>query len=79
MHKSVMAVTAICSVVSFLVRGVRDRHLTEATVVLGVVVANRSGDHGTPSKPFSAISKIFANAASSVAQADDASGSNTPS
>ena len=67
MCKNVMAVTAICSVVSFLVGGVRDRHLTEATVVLGVVVANRSGDHGTPSKPFSAISKIFANAAASGA------------
>jgi hypothetical protein len=51
MCKNVMAVTAICSVVSFLVGGVRDRHLTEATVVLGVVVANRSGDHGTPQNP----------------------------
>ena len=50
MHKSVMVVTAIRSVVSFLVGGVRDRHLTEATVVPGVVVANRSGDHGTPLK-----------------------------
>jgi hypothetical protein len=40
-----MAVTAIRRVVSFLVGGLRDRHLTEATVVLGVVVANRSGDH----------------------------------
>jgi len=60
-----MAVTAICSVVSFLVGGLRDRHLTEATVVLGVVVANRSGDYNTPSKPLSAISKIFANAAAS--------------
>jgi hypothetical protein len=33
-----MAVTAIRRVVSFLVGGLRDRHLTEATVVLGVVV-----------------------------------------
>jgi hypothetical protein len=48
-RQNVMAVTAICSVVSFLVGGLRDRHLTEATVVLGVVVANRSGDYSTPS------------------------------
>jgi hypothetical protein len=44
-RQNVMAVTAICSVVSFFVGGLRDRHLTEATVVLGVVVANSSGDH----------------------------------
>src|SRR5262249_8747386 len=47
MRQNVMAVTAICSVASFLVGGL----LSEATVVLGVVVANRSGDHGTRSKP----------------------------
>ena len=45
MRQNVMAVTAIRGFVSFLVGGLRDRHLTEATVVLGVVVANRSGDH----------------------------------
>src|SRR5262249_32470419 len=40
-----MAVTAIRRGVSFLVGGLRDRHLTEATVVLGVGLADRSGGH----------------------------------
>ena len=41
--QNVMAVTAIRGVVSFPVGGLRDQHLTEATVVLGVVVPTAPG------------------------------------
>jgi hypothetical protein len=58
MHKSVMVVTAMCSVVSFLVGGVRDRHLTEPLWSSGLLWPTAPGTTAPPSKPFSQRSGV---------------------
>src|SRR5215831_17230643 len=51
MHKSVMVITAICSVVSFLAGGVRDRHLRRPRWSPGLLWPTAPGTTAPPQNP----------------------------